>query len=143
MTEHNSSYPCPQEAPIKEQGRTINRIEGAISEFRDVQKNMANAMVDMARSQERIIALADRTAVNQKDVENLYALIRELDKTMTKHILQSGHSMLGKSDTKLVTDTKFDKLQVALITGIGLAALNALWDILQGLVSQVQILMKP
>ena len=127
------------------QGAVIGRLEEHMIEAKDMQKQQILILVDMAKTQERYVALADKTDQNREDLKVLQTKVdsgfqeafNRLRKVETTVCSPSGVKIDG--DRK--GDSKFDKLQVTIITALCLTVIHALWDIISGLVTQVQIML--
>ena len=131
-----------------DKGPAIERIELILQEhqqgqerqsaaFIKSQDKLTEAIIKVAQQQEKIVALVDKTADNKQNIDNVYDLNRETEKRLTDHILTSGHSSPGQPDVLPKQDSKFDKLQIAIIGAVILGAGNAFLDILKSITDQL------
>lgn len=109
----------------------VERLDKHAAKSERFQESMSEAVVLIARQQEKIVAIADKTQRNQDDIQNLFKLTRTVETHLNDHILSSGHSAQGKQDK----DTKFDRVQVAVITAAILGALGFAKQFIQTVMS--------
>jgi len=134
-----------------DKGPILNQLLESVQEFRYDQKRMVGALIDIAKQQERLVALADRTADNQRDIDTLYKIqreeaahlenvMRELDQKVQTHLVghPSPESCKLRKSLSPNVDGKFDKVQVAVILAMVYFLANQVWSILHGLVKLVQ-----
>jgi len=138
--------PCSQETAILEQRSillhqeaAIKRIEGHMVDSKKTAEKLVDAIVELTRHHEQIIAVNEKVVKNEDDVRNLFKLFREEEVRLNAHILTPRHSTAGKPDAK---DAKFGKVQVSIVTGIIIAVIHSLWDILTNMVVVVQQLIE-
>lgn len=120
-----------------DKGPVLQQLVDNVTEFKTDQKKIMGALIDIAKHQERLVTLADKTthiservSENKKDIDLLYQLFREneahhlnsfrdLDIRVTTHLLHHPSPETCRINKVLVPgpDGKFDKIQVAVIIG--------------------------
>lgn len=134
-----------------DKGPILEQLLDSVGELKSDQKRMVNALVDIAKHQERLVALADRTSENKRDIDTLYQLqregeahlintTRELDLRITNHLVHHPTPEACKGIKVLSTnsDGKFDKIQVAVVLTMIYFLSNQVWGLLQSLVQAAQ-----
>lgn len=114
-----------------DKGPLLEQIKAHVANLDAGQTKLTDAMVDLARQQERIIALADKSNDHSRNIENLYTLCRDNDRQLTRHI-NSDHTRTSPPNTPDDIKSRaemFDKVRVAVIIAFVIAVANALWDI--------------
>lgn len=134
-----------------DKGPVLEQLLDSVGELKLDQKRMIDALVDLAKHQERLVALTDRTSENKVDIDLLFKSQREveaqlinriqdIDSRFVAHIVNhptpencKGSKILGHT-----YEGKFDKIQVAVILTMIYFLSNQVWSILQSLVQAVQ-----
>ena len=134
-----------------DKGPVLEQLLDSVGELKLDQKRMIDALVDLAKHQERLVILADRTTENKTDIDLLFKSQREietqfanrlqdLDSRFVAHIIKHPTPESCKSSKILGQsyEGKFDKIQVAVILTMIYFLSNQVWSILQSLVQAVQ-----
>jgi hypothetical protein len=103
----------------------VERLDKHAERSEVFQSKMSEALISIAGHQEKILAVADKTQRNETDIQHLFKLNRETETNITDHILSPRHSPQGK------TDTRFDKVQVAVVTAALLGGCAFVWKFIQ------------
>lgn len=146
------SDPCEKSDVIEnnqqmliKQGSMIERLEEHMIESKEMSRQQTQILIDMAKTQERYAALVDKTDQNrdslimldakmERGFEEIFTRLRTVETTVC-----SSSGVRTDGDRK--SDTRFDKVQVTIITTLCLTVINALWDIISGLVEKVQLML--
>ena len=127
-----------------DKGPVLDKLLDTVYELKSDQKKVVDALIDLAHHQERIVSLADKTADNKKDIDTLYQLQREteagildtarsLDQRFTSHLMNHPSPDTCSIRTRpglLSPDSKFDKVQVAVILSMLYFMASQLWGLI-------------
>ena len=130
-----------------DKGPVLEQLLDSVGELKLDQKRMIDALVDLAKHQERLVALADRTTENKEDIDLLFKSQREveaqlinriqdIDSRFVAHIVNhpTPESCKGSKILGHTSEGKFDKIQVAVILTMIYFLSNQVWSLLQSLV---------
>lgn len=134
-----------------DKGPVLDKLLETVYELKSDQKKMVDALIDLAHHQERIVSLADKTAENKKDIDTLYQLQREvganliettrtLDLRFTSHLVNHPTPDICGTKAKpgfLNNDSKFDKIQVAVILSMLYFIASQIWNIIVKTIEKV------
>lgn len=130
-----------------DKGPILDQLLESVGELRLDQRRMVDALVDIAKHQERLVALADRTTENRRDIDTLFTMIREndanlmnglrdLDGRVTNHLVNHPKPETCVAPPLLKKpDGKFDTIQVAVILSLIYFMANQFWGIISSLVT--------
>ena len=134
-------------------GPVLDQLLSSVSELKSDQRRMVDALVDIAKHQERLVALADRTEENRVDIGQLaqqhresesllYEHLRDVDNKIISHMLNHPNPDTCRLSKALTpnNDGKFDKVQVAVILALTYFLAGEAWKLLSGLVQSVKAL---
>lgn len=134
-----------------DKGPVLTQLLESVSELKNDSKRMVDALVEIAKHQERLIALADRAKENHNNIEHLYqlhhqgeaqlqTLAQRLDDRITKHLLNHPCPESCKNNKVFSVDNngKFDKVQVAVVLALTYFLANQAWLLIAGLVQAVR-----
>ncbi len=121
MTDNCDKGPLIQQAIDKIDVHIVDSQEFR-QEFRAAQKDLTSAVIDLARSQEKLIAINNQTEHHHTAIEKLFDVNRETDQRITDHLIKD-HSYkheapaADKPDSTTVTKaSRYDKMTWMLIT---------------------------
>lgn len=126
-----------------DKGPVLEQIIQRVNEMHGSQKEMTQAVVEIAKHQERIISLADKTTENANNIDRLYEQGRQVDIRLTEHLIKHPSPETCTAVPSLISlnaDGKFDKVQVVVITTVVIALGGSIYDVLQSLVQAAQSL---
>ena len=112
---------CNKEPVLEKIVGQLDRLDEHARDNKLFQRDMSKAVVDIAKHQERLIAIADKTDQNKTDIDNLFHINRNTEKRLNTHIESAGHSPQGDS-SNAAKASNYDKIQVSLITSAILGA---------------------
>jgi len=133
-------------------GPVLDQLLENVSELRIDQKRVVDALVSLAQHQERIVALADKTADNKKDIDTLFGLVREseaemidnfkiLDGRFTTHLVNHPSPELckiGKASSLPIVDSNFNKIQVAVILAMIYFMASQAWSLIDSAIKAMK-----
>ncbi|MCK5643019.1 MAG: hypothetical protein KAJ19_19585, partial [Gammaproteobacteria bacterium] len=101
-----------------DKGPILDQLTAGLDRVEQGQQKMVDAVIEMARTQERIIGIADKTADNHGDIENLFNLVRSTETALKDHIVQAHTIPITPTphSTRLIDDAKnWSKLKASLV----------------------------
>ena len=121
-TQHPDADHCDKGPILDQLAIAIERVEAG-------QLKMVDAVVEMARTQERIISLADKTTDNHEDIQNLFTLVRNTEAALKDHIIKAHTLPPTPHDPTLKTAAgNWTKLKASLVTAAALGLCKILYD---------------
>ena len=149
--ESDTTHPCYNSDTIERiQGDMVllqHDVRDAFSEVKESvrlfqvgQDKITDVLIDVAKTQERLLSVADKTDQNRQDIDNLGRCIRKsiYEVRETVHDVENHVSALSVQQSYFKSPNgKFDKTQITVITGAVTGFLTFIYTLVNKLIDFV------
>lgn len=121
LDQHEESPVTPEQC---DKGPVIEQIKSTLADLRDSNVKISEALIQIARQQERLVSLADKTDSNREDIAKLFEIVRENEKRFNEFLLKRVNTIPASTAAK-----NWNNLEKVIVTAATMGALSFFWKI--------------